>query len=218
MDWLAQSDIYCERTDLTYWSEPINAVTNAAFLLAAIIMWRRSEGVWGARFLCIVLAAIGIGSYLWHTHATNWASLSDVAPIGIFILTYLFLVNRDILNWPMWLAILGTLAFIPYAALLLPILDSIPFVQISNFYWTVPILLVIYGVSLRHRYPLTSRGFIVGAGILVFSIVLRSVDEMVCGSLPIGTHFLWHGFNGLMLGYMIEVYLRHVLAARATQR
>jgi len=165
-----------------------------------------------------VLAAIGIGSYLWHTHATNWASLSDVAPIGIFILSYLFLVNRDILSWPLWLAALGTLAFIPYAALLLPILSNIPFVQVSNFYWTVPILLLIYGMALRHRHPKTAHGFIIGAVLLVFSITLRSIDETLCSRLPIGTHFLWHCFNGLMLGYMIEVYLRHILAARARQR
>jgi hypothetical protein len=27
-----------------------------------------------------------------------------------------------------------------------------------------------------------------------------------------GTHFLWHILNGLMLGWMIEVYRRHMLA------
>jgi len=35
VDWFAQFDGYCERTDLTYWSEPVNAVTNLAFIIAA---------------------------------------------------------------------------------------------------------------------------------------------------------------------------------------
>ena len=38
-------DAYCERTSAVYWAEPVNAVTNAAFLIAAVIMWRRTEGL-----------------------------------------------------------------------------------------------------------------------------------------------------------------------------
>jgi aspartyl-tRNA(Asn)/glutamyl-tRNA(Gln) amidotransferase subunit C len=30
--------------------------------------------------------------------------------------------------------------------------------------------------------------------------------------IPLGTHFLWHILNGIMLGWMIEVYRRHMLA------
>ncbi len=204
--------------DLTLWSEPINAVTNLAFLIAALIMWRRTAGVTGARVLCVILFAIGVGSGLFHTLATVWASLSDVAPIGMFILTYLFLVNRDVLGLPLWAAILGTLLYLPYAALLLPVLDHIPFVAISNFYWTVPILLVVYGFGLRRTQPETARGFFVGAAILTVSICLRSLDEILCPSWPIGTHFLWHILNAVMLGYMIHVYAAHVLAGRWARR
>jgi len=158
MDWFAQFDGYCERTDFTYWSEPINAVTNAAFLIAAVIMWQRTRGIVGARLLCIILFAIGVGSYLFHTHATAWASLSDVAPIGIYILTYLFLVNKDVMGWPIWVAALGTLAFIPYAAIIVPAMNQLPFFKISNFYWTVPILLLIYAYAIWQKHPKTARG------------------------------------------------------------
>jgi len=30
--------------------------------------------------------------------------------------------------------------------------------------------------------------------------------------LPMGTHFLWHLLNAAMLGWMIEVYARHIRA------
>lgn len=218
MNWAQQFDAYCERTDLTYWSEPINAVTNAAFVLAALIMWRRTRGVPSARILCAILFVIGIGSYLFHTHATAWALLADVAPIGAYILTYLFLTNRNIMGWPLWVAALGTLAFVPYAALLVPILNAVPFFQISNFYWTVPILLVIYAFALRQKHPATAKGFVIGAAILILSITTRSVDEILCTRIPVGTHFLWHCLNALMLGYMIHVYATHVLAGRRLQR
>lgn len=217
MDWLQQVDGYCERTDFSYWSEPVNAVTNAAFVIAALIMWRRTQGVQGGRILCVILCAIGLGSYLFHTIATVWAGLADVAPIGIYILTYLFLVNKDVMGWPLWGAAIGTLAFAPYAALLVPVLDQIPFVQISNFYWTVPILLIIYAHALRNKHPVTARGFVIGAALLCLSISTRSLDEILCHVIPFGTHFVWHCLNAVMLGYMIHVYTAHVLAGRARQ-
>ena len=210
MDWFAQVDGYCERLDTTYWAEPVNAVTNAAFVIAALIMWQRSRTV-GGRVLCVILGVIGLGSFLFHTHATIWAGLADVMPIGIYILTYLYLVNRHIagLTWG-WSA-LGTALFIPYAAIIVPVFNRLPFFQISNFYWTVPLLLLIYGAILR------LRGFFIGAGILALSITLRSLDLTWCAELPIGTHFLWHLLNGLMLGYMIAVYEDRALARKGAQ-
>lgn len=218
MDWTAQFDSYCERTDLTLWSEPINAATNAAFLIAALMMLYRTWDVVAARWLCAVLFAIGIGSFLFHTTATAWAALADTAPIGLFILLYLFLVNRDVVGWPRWGAALGTLGFMPFATLVVPVVNRIPFLEISNFYWTVPLLLVIYGIWQRPRVPQTAKGLLVGAAILSVSITARSLDGLLCPVWPYGTHFVWHGLNAVMLAYMIHVYHGHVLAGRARQR
>ena len=218
MDWTQQFDSYCERTDLTLWSEPVNALTNAAFVIVALWMWRRSVGITGARVLCAILFLIGLGSALFHTYATAWASLADTAPIGIFILVYLFLVNRVFVNLPVSGALFGTLMFAPFAAIMVPLLNMVPFLRISDFYWTVPILLVIYGLSLRESIPDTARGLLVGAAILSVSIVIRSLDEIVCTGWPLGTHFTWHLLNAAMLGYLIHVYIAHVLAGRQVQR
>jgi len=211
MDWFEQVDGYCERTDFSYWSEPINAATNLAFIIAALVLWRRSTGVPMAQVLSVILFATGLGSFLFHTHATLWASVADVVPIGIFILTYLFVVNRDMVPMGGWLAALATALFIPFAAVLLPVLNQIPFVAISNFYWTVPILLALYAVLLR-RKPGIAQGFLIGAALLCLSITIRSLDEILCVVIPVGTHFVWHLLNGVMLGWMIHVYTRHMLA------
>ena len=211
MDWFEQVDGYCERTDFSYWSEPINAATNLAFIIAALVLWRRSTGVPMARVLSVILFATGLGSFLFHTHATLWASVADVVPIGIFILTYLFVVNRDMVPMGGWLAALATALFIPFAAVLVPVLNQIPFIAISNFYWTVPILLALYAVLLR-RKPGIAQGFLIGAALLCLSVTIRSLDEILCDVIPVGTHFVWHLLNGVMLGWMIHVYTRHMLA------
>ncbi|SFC48130.1 ceramidase domain-containing protein [Tropicimonas isoalkanivorans] len=208
---LRQVDGYCERTDFTYWSEPVNALTNFAFLLAAWVMWRRvgEDRLPLARAMVAVLAAIGVGSYLFHTHAAIWASLADTVPIGLFILLYLFAANRHFLGLPLGWALVATAAFVPFAAVTIPLFLRHPFTAISAAYWPVPLLIAIYALALRRRASATSRGLAVGAGVLVVSLAFRSADMVVCGQIPLGTHFLWHLLNALMLGWMIEVYRRH---------
>ncbi len=56
-----------------------------------------------------------------------------------------------------------------------------------------------------------------GAGVLVVSLTFRTLDDPLCDAIPMGTHFLWHILNGLMLGWMIEVYRRHMLAVPRAQ-
>ncbi|MCC5975712.1 MAG: ceramidase domain-containing protein [Rubellimicrobium sp.] len=210
MRWNETIDAYCERVGPGFWAEPVNALTNVAFLIAALWLWRASRGLILAQILCIILFVIGIGSFMFHTFATRWAALADVLPILLFILTYLFAANLHFWRWPPWAAILGTLAFIPYAAALTPLFMQVPFLRISSFYWSVPVLILAYAGFLRRRHPATAQGLAIGAGILSVSLVFRSVDGGLCSHLPLGTHFMWHLLNAVMLGWMIAVYTRHM--------
>lgn len=218
MEWTRQIDGYCERVDPSFWAEPVNALSNAAFLLAAFVMWRRSSGLPFASALVFLLATIGAGSFLFHSYATVWASLADVVPIGLFVLVYLFAANLHFWNMPLGLAVLGTLAFLPYGVALAWVLAHLPFLQISAVYWPVPLLIAFYALGLRNRTSATSRGLWLGAGLLALSLVFRSLDGVLCAVVPQGTHFIWHLLNATMLGWMIEVYRRHMLAARQAGR
>ncbi len=209
MDWLAAVDGYCERTGPGLWAEPLNAVTNAAFLVAAAVMWMRVGPRTTGRVLCLVLAAIGLGSLAFHTWANRLTGLLDVAPIAVFILAYVFVATRDFLAASALVAGGAAVAFIPYAAALTPVFGALPFFTVSAFYWPVPVLILGYAVALRGRAPATARGLVIGAAVLVASLAFRSLDMGLCDRLPIGTHFLWHLLNGLMLGWMIEVWRRH---------
>ena len=209
MDWTGAIDGYCERTDPAFWSEPVNAVTNLAFLVVAVVMWTRTRGMPAGQMLSAFLFLIGIGSGLFHTFATGWAAVADVAAIVTFTLSYLYLANRDFMRWPIWMSVLGALAFLPYSLLLTWVFETLPFLSISSFYWPLPLLILVYSVLLLRSSPVTSRNLAIGAGILCVSLVARSVDEPLCKAIPLGTHFVWHLLNAIMLGWMIEAWRRH---------
>jgi len=218
MDWARQIDAYCERTDLSLWAEPLNAATNAAFLIAALVMWRRVRGLALPMALVMILVVIGVGSALWHMLALGWTGALDSGSIAVFILIYLYAANRACLGWPIWAAILGTLAFLPYAGLLATGFAKLPFLASSAGYWPVPILIAGYAVFLRHRSPTTARGLGLGAAILTVSLIFRSLDAPLCTTFPVGTHFIWHLLNATMLAWMIEVLRVHLLARSGADR
>lgn len=213
---LEHVDGYCERLGPGLWAEPLNALTNAAFLIAAFVMWQRTRAgrdpLEGA--LIAILAAIGIGSGLFHTFARGWAGLADVIPIALFILTYVYAANRRFFGLRPVPAALLTLGYFPYAAATVPLFALIPGLGGSAAYAPVPLLILIYAAALRRRAPEVARGLALGAGLLVVSLAARTLDGPLCPVMPIGSHFLWHLLNGAMLGWMIEVLRRHRQAPR----
>ena len=209
MAWLDAVDGYCERLMPGYWAEPVNAVTNIAFVAAAALVWRRTAGVPLARAMALLLAAIGVGSYLFHTHANRVTGLMDVIPILLFILLYIFAASRDFLGMTPWQAGIATAAFLPYAAATVPLWSMIPGLGSSAGYAPVPVLILAYASLLRRRAPRTARGLAAGAGLLGLSLLFRTLDGPLCAVWPLGTHFLWHLLNAVMLGWMINVYVRH---------
>lgn len=212
MDWTTPLDGYCERLGPGLWAEPLNLLTNAAFVIAAVWCWRRSRGLWLPRALSALLFVIGIGSALFHSFATVWASTADVVPIGIFILAYVFAANRVFWRLSPWVSALGAVGFVPWAMLLTPVFAALPFFEISAFYWPVPLLIAIYALLLWRRWPMVGRGMAAGTALLCLSLAFRSLDETLCAGWPIGTHFLWHVLNAVMLGGMIELIRRALLA------
>ena len=209
MDWTAQVDAYCERIGPGLMAEPANALTNLAFIAVALWLWRKARGV--ERVLCAILFAIGVGSGLFHTIATRWAGVADVVPILLYILAYVYAANRRFWDWPVWGSVLGAALFVPYAAAAGWVFSAVPGFSVSAAYWPVPLLIALYALLLRSRLPKVATGLAIGAGILCLSLVARSLDMAICGVVPMGSHFVWHILNAIMLGWMITVLRRHRL-------
>jgi len=212
MDWSAPIDLYCERTDASFWAEPANALTNAAFLIAAaaaLVPWRRQGERAGARdwpalALIVVVAAVGIGSFVFHTVATRGARLADVIPIAIFIYGYLLLALRRFLHLPAGIAIAIVIA---YAAGAQALTRLAPPGALNGSIGYLPALVALIVMARVVRGP-ARRGLELAAMIFTVSLALRTVDLAACETFRLGTHFLWHTLNAVVLYVLLRTAVR----------
>ncbi|MFV0472724.1 MAG: hypothetical protein ACK5MQ_00540 [Pikeienuella sp.] len=213
MDW-TPVDIYCERLGPAFWAEPLNAVSNLAFIIAAAAACaaaRRAGRLEALTIVMILLAAtVGIGSFLFHTFATRWASTADTTPILFFILFYLFLAARRFLGLPILIALVAPLLFPPFAALFMRLWrGALPSLNGSEGYFPVALALLLFGALLWRRAHPAALWLFAAAGVFALSLTFRSLDQAVCGAFPFGVHFLWHCLNGLLLGVVMFAFIRH---------
>jgi Na+-translocating ferredoxin:NAD+ oxidoreductase RnfE subunit len=89
-------DIYCERVSGDFLAEPINALTNLAFILVGLFILKGES--FSGRILGFVTILVGLGSLAFHTFATTWAATLDVAFIALFILVFAYLVPLKLWN------------------------------------------------------------------------------------------------------------------------
>ena len=214
MNWSRYIDNYCERMDPGFWAEPLNAVSNGAFIMAAIaaavlIMGsdtaRRDGAVW---FLAVLVAVIGTGSFLFHTFATFWAMLADVIPISIFIYVYLGYALRRYVGAG-WLPTL--VLVIVFAAGSFWLDGAVPADVLNGSVGYLPALgalVLLGGLLLRKGHP-AGRGLLAAAVLFTVSLTFRSIDNTVCEALPMGTHFVWHCLNALLLFSLLRTAVRH---------
>jgi hypothetical protein len=220
VDWNRFIDAYCERTSADFWAEPVNALTNAAFLVAAALLARRLRGLRvGGRaplslwLLAALMVAIGIGSFLFHTFATAWAELADVVPIYLFMLTYAAAFARWIagLRWR-W-AWLGAPAFVLWVLLVRQV------VPVGAFgvggYFPALLALAAFALWCGWRGDPLWRGFALAAAVFAVSLALRQSDQALCPVWPLGTHFGWHLLNALTL-YVASATLLRAARREAT--
>jgi hypothetical protein len=212
--WSTPIDLYCERTDPSFWAEPVNALSNAAFLIAAAFAWRdwRSRGGddLAALLLIIVTVLVGFGSFAFHTLATRGAVLLDTIPIALFIHGYLYVALRRFigLGAPWSLAIV--VAFFAFTHGLTTVL---PRGLLNSSVGYLPALAAMLAVGGLVRTTPAGRALLWIAAVFALSLTFRTVDLSVCPSLPLGTHAVWHMLNALVL-YLL---LRTAIAARPRQ-
>lgn len=202
-------DIYCERLGPGLLAEPVNALTNASFFMAAFLGWRlaRLKGGVDNRtgILLALLLMIGTGSTLFHTTATYWAMLSDTLPILFYQIAFLQFYASRVMSLPPKYNI-GLLGLYIVTVIIFGLL---PQSWLNGSIGYIPAFLFLLGLSYWHwRHAQAAHLMMAGASALFLaSLIFRTVDMPLCESWPLGTHFLWHILNGIVLYYTTCAYI-----------
>jgi Ceramidase len=227
---------YCERTDPAFWAEPLNAATNAGFIMAAIaglvLIARRPphDRLLWHWFFAADFIAIGIGSFLFHTMPGKGTGLADTGPIGVFMLTYLVYALRRFAG-ASWLFIAAAMAvFVAAMAAGLNLqcwdgqagfyLENVPAgaraqcLNGSLGYGPAFAALLLIGAWLAYRRHRAAPLVLAACGAFAVSLSLRTADQSLCGSWTVfghvmGTHFLWHLFNAVTLFLLLLAGILH---------
>ena len=204
-------NVYCERTDASFWSEPLNAVSNLAFVIAAYFAYlayrvhvETPQKTSLILILCLVI--IGMGSFAFHTFANRLTGLMDVLPIGITILLFYGFTLINVFKMKWWL-VLVAFAYFPlgYWGVSLPVFDDL---GASAMY--VPALLMLIGLAIiAVMKDIHSAHFLIMAFfIFTTSLLFRMADEFVCAHFSYGTHYMWHILNAATLYLCLRFYMQ----------
>lgn len=231
--------IYCERGhDPSFWAEPLNAATNAAFIIAALVATRDylaappERRTLAAALLVALTYVIGVGSFLFHTYATRWASLADQIPIAVFMLAYFAFVLRRFfgLNWIV--VVLGLAAFYGLIELartlpcnygdLLPITARTGARCLNGTAAYIPAFLALLGSAVLLASHPAGRSIALASVVFLASMTFRTLDIELCeltrfGGHLRGSHFMWHVLNGLTLYILLRAAIRHGEARPASE-
>lgn len=212
-------DGYCERAqNPEFWAEPWNAITNAAFIIAALICFliaRRQDRLDGpVLWLTSFTAIIGIGSFLFHTYAQVWAALLDTTPIMLFILSYFTIAMRCFAGFGWGRSIALTIGFLVAMIAVSWVLNTLlrDIVGGSISYVPAMLALVAVGLWLRGRGHPAGVWLISVAAVFAVSLTFRALDNpdgAICAHYMTGTHWIWHVLNGVVLGTLTLAVIRH---------
>ncbi len=197
-------DIYCERLQPGLLDEPINAISNLAFFIAAWSSWRLAKSLnvqlYNVKLLIYLIIAIGIGSSLFHSYATGWALLMDVIPITMFQIFYLWVYTQRVMK------LKSIISMILIVVLVISSLATRQLKVLNGSLSYAPALLYLLGLGIYHFQALKQNKFLLlaGAGVFLIALFFRTIDQAICAIFPIGTHFLWHIFNGVMLYFFLS--------------
>lgn len=215
----ASLDIYCERTDAGFWSEPVNALTNLLIVCAGLfgLAQVRSMGTGAyAKVLCCWVVVIGLGSLLFHTTAIELTKWADIVPIVTFTLAMaVFCLRRfSRLSWPKTAAY-----FVSYFAAISVITWLIPSWLSEATNGTTAYLPALAGfaffgiVALIHGSA--AGWYCIACAVILFAgFVFRAIDQDVCEAFPLGTHFMWHVLIALMLAVTLTAVARYGAPSR----
>ncbi|GIF98633.1 hypothetical protein Cci01nite_37270 [Catellatospora citrea] len=209
-------DLYCERLAPGLFGEPLNLFSNLAFLVASgLLLWLLAGQVRPVPFsvwlLPVLLGVVGLASAAFHAFATRATSAADSTAIAVFILVAVV----TLVHW-MW----GVRWRWAWLAAPVYLVLSVGIGALAQWlggeratlggYLPALVGLALFGLAVRLTTPASVAGFgnllLAATGVFAVSLALRTADLPLCATAPVGTHFVWHVLNAVVLflvGYAV---------------
>ena len=207
MNWQQPVDLYCERFDPGLFAEPLNALSNLAFIGAGLWLMASLPRLFPAprktpaplEVLAGLVLLIGICSAAFHVFATAWAQALDVGSIGLFIYFFVICFAHYLLDVRWVLAWIAAPAFWAFGLFVQAPFEPTAFNgSVTYFPALAGIALMGVWLALQRRHGATEFGL--ATLLFLGSLSLRSVDLAWCQGWVWGTHWAWHLLNGAVLG------------------
>lgn len=215
-DALAHAFGLCERTASGPFEEPLNVLSNILFFMVALSLFRyyrthpdlKDKWIWDLHVLTVLTVFIGVGSMTFHSFPTRITELMDIIPIVIFIIIFFLSIIVRVGKTNLFQTIICFMAFAGCTHFFVTqfpnaLNDSIGYLSSMG-------ALVMIAIYLHLKRRPSSHQFLLAALLGVISLFFRSVDNSVCDTLPIGTHFLWHSLNAALIYVIMKQLIRNV--------
>lgn len=202
VEWFAYIDSYCERVEPGLWSEPLNLVSNLAFIVGPLVLalmahQRKIPLPQNCRWAGLLSILVGVASASFHSFSNRWAEMLDVGAILIFVLyaihQWVLQIAKKSSTW-----LLGFLAFIAILTFSsIKTLNQLPLNGSQGYFGIMAGLLYLGYLDKQRQQP---QPYLFWASLIFpISLCLRSIDNSICTLFPWGTHFAWHLLNGIVL-------------------
>jgi hypothetical protein len=185
---------YCERAGHGIFAEPLNLLSNLAFLAVAVLaagMMRRRQGLSRlTRTLPWSLAEVALASALYHSLNSPITFATDALSLLLFVVLAAMVVLREARLSPALVGV-ALLALIGLEAAALFLLPQRFLNGSLTYLLMLLLLLLLMGLIARDHRQLVREMIPIGL-LFAAAIFFRTIDMAVCPWFPLGTHFLWH--------------------------
>lgn len=194
-----------------FWAEPLNALTNASFLIAAFFAWdfasRRRVATRTTNALLSLAGVIGFGSFFFHTIPNHFTMWLDIVPIALFQVLFLWLVSNRMLTLSRVASAAIVLGVVGSSFALFPVHEPL---NGSLFYLPSLLAMLTIGYVWAKRTNFEPYLLVGAACCFLLAVTARSMDKEV--PWHFGSHFLWHVMNGVVVYLVLRSWIVFVAA------
>ncbi len=184
----------------------LNQISNIAFIIGAIYTWytwkQHNSNDYFSLLLIILVALIGLGSFIFHTFPSDKTIWIDLIPIQIFGLSYFAYIGTkyfEASNLKIFLALVTFFFARQYWIVYMPR------GAIGGGITHIPTLLLLLSCSilLLSKYKKFSTMLLTAGTIYIIALITRAFDKQISLEFPIGAHWIWHILTALTASILI---------------